>query len=325
MRSPYYPKMWFGTFSHMQWIDCPLRGADMSPSGWGSDGTYLSGGGYAFGSPDSHRDYMFEWRGSSSIEDAQIVHAYRDGVYSDTPHDLIYFQDPNNLQRNILPKRWANPSLNLGSSGFASSLVKDQAPFGPVDPVTTTPSRVESNKVPRRGVRVLGSRFTPSRLPTKPARGAVFIPVQPRSGPQGPESSANALRVMVNGSGMSSNNGVYYRVVNSDGSLGPSTRVITVSGNWTYALVGVGSTQIRGVLIYTLGSGFDLYALDVRYLYLNGSPVLPISVQNHTWEQGEGHSGCTFVGNPTFINTSGVDGGQVSYGVTLKETGDWLL
>ena len=34
-----YAKMWFGTEYKMQWIDCPLQGADVSPMGWSAEGT----------------------------------------------------------------------------------------------------------------------------------------------------------------------------------------------------------------------------------------------------------------------------------------------
>ena len=42
-----YARMWFGTEDKMQWIDCPLQGADVSPLGWSAEGTLLNGGGYA--------------------------------------------------------------------------------------------------------------------------------------------------------------------------------------------------------------------------------------------------------------------------------------
>lgn len=41
------------------------------------------------------------------------------------------------------------------------------------------------------------------------------------------------------------------------------------------------------------------------------------------WLPGSGHSGCKFVGNPTWIANSGVNGGQIGYAATLKEVGDW--
>src|SRR5690625_875381 len=41
------------------------------------------------------------------------------------------------------------------------------------------------------------------------------------------------------------------------------------------------------------------------------------------WLPGSGNSGCKFVGNPTWIANSGVNGGQIGYAATLKEVGDW--
>ncbi|HLS02888.1 MAG TPA: hypothetical protein VK054_13090, partial [Beutenbergiaceae bacterium] len=43
------------------------------------------------------------------------------------------------------------------------------------------------------------------------------------------------------------------------------------------------------------------------------------------WLPGSGNSGCKFVGNPTWIANSGVNGGQIGYAATLKEVGDWQL
>lgn len=108
-----YSKMWFGTEDKMQWIDCPLQGADVSPLGWSAEGTFLNGGGYAKHSWGSHRNYVFEWRQSSARRMAQIMHNYRDGVYG---RGLIHFVDPLTYDFNILPKQWAYPALMAGEA-----------------------------------------------------------------------------------------------------------------------------------------------------------------------------------------------------------------
>lgn len=108
-----YAKMWFGTEDKMQWIDCPLQGADVSPLGWSAEGTFLNGGGYAKHSWASHRNYVFEWRQSSARRMAQIMHNYRDGVYG---RGLIHFVDPLTYDFNILPKQWAYPALMAGEA-----------------------------------------------------------------------------------------------------------------------------------------------------------------------------------------------------------------
>ena len=108
-----YARMWFGTEDKMQWIDCPLQGADVSPLGWSAEGTLLNGGGYAKHSWASHRNYVFEWRQSSARRMAQIMHNYRDGVYG---RGLIHFVDPLTMDFNVLPKQWAYPALMAGEA-----------------------------------------------------------------------------------------------------------------------------------------------------------------------------------------------------------------
>lgn len=42
------------------------------------------------------------------------------------------------------------------------------------------------------------------------------------------------------------------------------------------------------------------------------------------WIGGQGHSGCRFVGKPTYVNNTGVDGGQVSFAASFREVGLWV-
>lgn len=41
------------------------------------------------------------------------------------------------------------------------------------------------------------------------------------------------------------------------------------------------------------------------------------------WVGGQGHSGCRFDGEPTYIEYTGVNGGQVGYAATFREVGSW--
>lgn len=43
-----------------------------------------------------------------------------------------------------------------------------------------------------------------------------------------------------------------------------------------------------------------------------------------TWIGGQGHSGCRFIGKPTYVNNTGVDGGQVSFAASFREVGLWV-
>src|SRR5690625_6170721 len=116
-------KFWFVTMRHFQWIGVPPRGAERGSESWWTEGTYLAGGGFVRQSQDSHRQYIFEWSGASSRESAEVMQSYRDGVYSKTHSDLIYFIDPLIYSRNVLPKRWAQPGLLAPDSGSAATSI----------------------------------------------------------------------------------------------------------------------------------------------------------------------------------------------------------
>ena len=154
-----YAKMWFGTEYKMQWIDCPLQGADVSPLGWSAEGTLLNGGGYAKHSWASHRNYVFEWRQSSAKLMAQTMHNYRDGVYG---RGLIHFVDPLTMDFNVLPKQWAYPALMAGEANN---------PFLRGTALSTTPTTTNTFNLPIQGAVVpLGS------LSGFRAADSVFIP-----------------------------------------------------------------------------------------------------------------------------------------------------
>lgn len=278
-------KFWFGTQHHAQWIDTPLRGADMSPEGWGTSGTLLSGGGYAFNSPDAHKNYIFEWSGASSRNAAETLQAYRDGVYSMSPRDLIYFQDPLNYDRNVLPKRWAHPGI------LATREEEILTPLGDVKPVSS-PSGFVSDGVPLKGAEITGGDLSEFNTSELPGRYRIWVPV--------PQGMTLTIKSWVTGD--SSGNGLYVRPLNASGNWGSSLRV----ENSGQVISGV-----QGVLLGIVGK-FNFFGARAT---LKGT--------NDHWVPGSGNSGCEFVGSPTWIANTGVNGGQIGYAATLKEVGDW--
>lgn len=278
-----YKKLWFGTRHHAQWVKMPLRGADMSPQGWGTDGTYLSGGGFVRQSADSHRQYIFEYGGASTRQDASIMQAYRDGVYSMSPDDLIYFIDPLIYDQNILPKRWAQPGINAPESRDTTS------PWGSL---TSTPSFLVDG-LPLRGATItsLYGNLMDFELSDPNQLNRVYVPL--------PEGRTVNLKAWGSWSGT---NGVYVRRQNLGGSWGLVEKVddtLSLSGVQGFILGGIGT--------------FDLYGLRAT-----------IDAPIDMWTPGLGHSGCRFVGEPTWVANSGVGGGQIGYAATLKEVGDWI-
>ena len=200
-----YARMWFGTEGKMQWIDCPLQGADVSPMGWSAEGTLLNGGGYAKHSWASHRNYVFEWRQSSARRMAQIMHNYRDGVYG---RGLIHFVDPLTMDFNILPKQWAYPALMAGEANN---------PFLRGTALSTVATPTNTFNLPIQGAVVpLGS------LSGFRATDSVFIPR--------PENKVLQLWGLYTTSG-NATAGVYAIPVNDNGTNGTPVRLTPTALN----------------------------------------------------------------------------------------------
>lgn len=316
-----YGKMWFGTFDHMEWIDAPLRGADVSPEGWNSSGTLLNGGSYVNQSGNSHRTYNFEWRQSSSRQMAQKMQDYRNGVYSKT-NNLLYFVDPLTYTTNMLPNVWANPAVSF-RAGAPYTQEDFSHPFGRVRQADTSPALREGFGLPVRGVEVLESAIGPSELPDKPSRNVLYSPLPGFSLNESFSSGYTLFLLLFWGEGISNTRGFFTRAVYSDGSLGPETPSLSLDVEGVYGMVfgQHNSSKIVGLLTYFKGSGFKVYGAVLTSSMILGKEVGGDSLE---WTGGQGHSGCLIDGNPTYINTSGVNGGQIGYGAMFKEVGSWI-
>lgn len=282
-------RMWFGTFHHSEWINRPEVGGDMSPKSWGAGGMFLSGGGFEISAPDAHREFSLEWDGAgNSVAAAARMQAYRDGAYSKAPGDLFYFHDPLSYAVNILPKRWAQPSL----------MVRTKRPWAAAE-------------VPGPGVRDLpltGAHIVAGTTdPTEPGPGVLYVPI-----PEGKLVLMGVNQVKV-GAG-----GVYYRRVNEDGTL--STPYSFTGDNPEFlSLAGT----VRGALVYFKGEA-DVFGM--RAVVVDGIAALPPDFNSigWKWHSGMGHSGCRFSGVPTYSPFRDTYGGLASYSVMFREVGDWL-
>jgi len=281
--------MWFGTFHHSEWINRPEIGGDMSPKSWSEGGMYLSGGGFEISAPDAHREFSLEWDGvGNSIAEAARMQAFRDGAYSMTPGDLFYFHDPLSYAVNILPKRWAQPSL----------MARTKRPWATAE-------------VPGPGVRGLpltGAHIVAGTTdPTAPGPGVLFIPI-----PEGMRLQIGANSITSTGSG------VHYRKVMTDGSLQLPLRL---SDDAPHTVSNSGDS--RGVLLYFKGE-FDVFGIRA-VLYKISDPAPSDFLGNSwPWHSGMGHSGCRFSGVPTYSPFRDTYGGLASYSVMFREVGDWL-
>lgn len=295
---------WFGTEERMGWMPAPLRGASSNPSGWSAGGTTLQGGGWAVHSWDTHKEYMFEWHESSSPEVAQRMKSYRDGTFG---RGLLYFLDPSTYEINVLPSRWADPSMALNDE--SPSLL-----YG-VSPTPVTTSGGEGNMLP---VQSASYAVTTAAASTPAADDSLFVPI--------PEGYTLHLGAFYSYTGAA---GVWATPVNSNGTNGTAVRLspldldgTTVSGN-TFA------SPLRGVRLWlgrssSATSAMTITALSGRLVPTSLSAPQVAIIMQSPWLGGQGHSGCRFLQPPTYITNSAVSGGKIGFAASFTEVGSWV-
>lgn len=293
---------WFGTEQRAQFIRTPNSGAEVSSQGWEAGGGLLNGGAYQLNSFGSHREYVFEWPGSSSRKLAQLMTDYKRGTYG---RGLIYFQDPLTFDTNVLPAMWADPSLGLGEEG--SSLI-----YG-VNPIQISTSNWQVNELP-----ILSAQYSLSTVtPGWRDNDSVFIPI-----PDGYTLSIGSFHSFT-GTGA-----VYYRTQTALGSLGPLQTIPALPAtsptlfSHTIPNSGIAGIRLQVGRTSPAVSTITLTAMIARLSKTGGAN--PPSFSAGPWMGGQGNSGCRFIGNPTYINNTGVDGGQVGFAASFREVGSWL-
>ena len=297
-------KMWFGTTDYMQWIDAPVSGADMSPEGWGVGGTLLNGGGYGVGSFGSHKVYTFEWKGSSAPRAAQLMKSYADGTYG---RGLLYFIDPLIYGLNILPARYADPSMATDYEG--GSLV-----YG------VSPQRVPNAGWRDGGFPAFGAFYNLADTPEgfRGREEALFIPIP----------AGYALRIgavyEATGSG-----GLFYNAHLNTGL--PSDSPVHIPSISFLDNDRVSSVTVTGSPGIWLWMGKDsagaasvtMRSMVARLIPLDATDAEVNLLTREPWIGGMGHSGCRISGKPSYVATGGARGGQVGYAATFVEVGSW--
>lgn len=292
---------WFGTEQLMEFFPTPNRGADVSGTGWESGGTLLNGGGFQLNSFGSHRNYIFDWPQSSSRQVAQRMKSYADGTYG---RGLIYFVDPLIHDTNTFPAMWADPSMGLGYEG--ASLV-----YG-IDPIAMPTSGGATNMLP---VQSAYYDLTGVDDGWRGKEDAVFLPI--------PDGYTIHLGAVYSQSGEGA---VLYRTQASNGGLGAVQVLPTINPGASSLVSDSVTSSSAGVWVWVgnenAGAGaVTLTAMTAR-LDLTARPRADIG--NGPWIGGQGHSGCRFVGKPTYIENTGVSGGQVSFAASFREVGSWI-
>lgn len=307
-------RMWFGTKEFSTWIPCPLSGADGSPTGWGESGTYLNGGGFAMTSRSSHKRYVYEWKPTSNREDAQLMKSFYDGSFG---RGKIYFIEPGIMNTNILPARWADPSITVDFEG--PSLVPG------VDPSAVPTSNFQKNRLPAYSAsyNLNTAPVFNSQSPDLHDGNSVYVPV-----PDG-----GALYVWSFYESSDVNAGVYITYADMSGKPTSSTSRLTPVD--PSASLSPYNPLVSGVVI---GSGYGGAYLHIgktenvaATVSVAGLMVRAVSDFNSLseatkvfdfpyWIGGQGHSGVRFEQPPTYVTNSGVNGGQVSYAATFVES-----
>lgn len=315
----------FGTLSRRMLIPMPVRGMQNSPEGWGESGVYLNGGAAVRNSFDSHKNYIMEWRESSAPRAAQIMKSFSDGTFG---RGALYFHDPVTYRHNILPARWADPSMALGYEG--RGLVYGVTPSG----VTTTDPN--ENLLPSQSALYTLGPDVPSGYREE---DSLFIPI--------PQGQALLLGAFYSSSPQS---GVYYAPVSEGGvtDAAAAERLPPTPNQSPGLFVHSGLSGLRGVRIWlgkTTSSSETVIvtAMIARLVPVSWIPALlgyglvpygsgpygggggPLYEQAALgpWVGGMGHSGVRFVGKPTFVTNTSQYGGRIGFSASFTEVGDW--
>ena len=97
--------VWFGTRDDMVQVKCPSTGLTRVPTSWRTNGTFLSGGGYARSSGTAHTDASISWGGDSVDDFATLLTQ----LNKDEP---LHYLDPLSSKTNVLPPYAAQYTRN---------------------------------------------------------------------------------------------------------------------------------------------------------------------------------------------------------------------
>lgn len=285
-------KMWFGTENYQTWIETPQSGADVSPTGHGTSGTNLQGGGFVRNSWDSHKTFQFSWGDSADLALASLIHSFRNGTYG---RGLLYFHDPMYYGQNILPARWADPSMAVNYE--AQPLIRGVWP-------RATFTGANPHRLPVQ----TAVYDVPAGYTSEAADDELYIPIPPGFG----------LWVGAVHTSSSPSAGIYLRMLSGVSAL-PTTATSAPQLLPFYVPPGTAPWARLGLR----NSGVSTHTLSIAGMIARLVPPGEIVDQGGPWVAGQGHSGCEFRGSPTLINYNGVNGGQVGLACTLEETGAW--
>lgn len=298
--------MWFGTQEYSTWIQTPQRGADVSAHGWNENGTFLNGGAYAFNSYNTHKEFDFSWRSTSSRKEAQTMMSFYSGTFG---RGKLYFLDPLTMKTNVLPARWADPSITCDFEG--ESLVPG------VDPIRVSQTDTERLQLPVSSAQY---RFS-SHIQGDPREVGLFVPIPEGyiAVISGVSSSSGNAKVNISHVGKG---GVLQGGVQALPDATPATLVYPLDG----AALAAANPGVIGFQLWFGGEAagdivdgtLTVNSLGVHMLLPEELPSY-FNVPRDHWYGGQGNEGVRFLQPPTYINNTGRDGGQIEFAATFTE------
>jgi hypothetical protein len=285
----YKDMMWFGNRNYMQWVRAPQINYDSSKRGYASTATFLNGGAFVKRSATAAKGYNFTWT-LKNRDEVRAINDYADGVFGP---GALYFLDPFAMDKNLLPQFWAVPSLASLDAPLLAGMYDDDRP-------SILPTTPNANAYPFNTATYTltsGVHLSQVWLPCPPgyslwfgahgsATGTAGVTVTPTTGPN---TVGSVLPVPL--------------LAESD-----ITRVNTQINGDVYngallSLSGVGTLKLSGLMAQCFRNGT--------------TPPLGGFIS------GQGHSGCSFVEEPTLTNYSaGID--RAGIVANLIETEGWL-
>lgn len=284
----YKNQMYFGNRNYMQWVAAPQINYEASKRGYAATATYLNGGAMVQRSATAAKGYVFTWN-LKSRDEIRPINDYADNVFGPGP---IYFLEPFAMDKNLLPQYWATPALAAIDAPLLVGVYDEDRP----SVLPTTPNT--------NGYPYLTATYN---LTADSVLHDVWIPIPP----------GYSLWVGAHGTATGT----------AGVSLTPTTGPRTAAGAVGVPLLSVSSTtRVNTQITGNSYTGAFISLNGVGTINLSGlmAQVLPndTAPQPGGFISGQGHSGCSFIEEPTLTNYSvGID--KVGISANLIETEGW--
>lgn len=120
--------------------------------------------------------------------------------------------------------------------------------------------------------------------------------------------------------------GVLWRTQATNGALGTVNTLTGISAGDPDLTNETQSSSVAGIWVWVgkTSAGASTVVLSAMMARLTPTARPSSTITSGPWVGGQGHSGCRFVGKPTEVKNTGVNGGQVGFAASFREIGMWL-